>query len=68
MEQYDEETHEYFKMEMMNSEDVDCNGDFFITYHTELPSFENISEKMKKKGFDTVEVTHVKEVVKRYQV
>ncbi|WP_145413461.1 hypothetical protein [Paenibacillus xylanexedens] len=71
MKQYDEEKREYLILEMMNAEDVALNGDkaeTVMTEHEELPSPEIIAEQVKRAGFDTFEVAHVKETVKRYQV
>lgn len=68
---YDEETYEYLLLEMMNAEDVALNGeeaDTIVTEHEELPSPDVIAEHVKQAGFDTFEVTLVKEIVKRYQV
>ncbi|GAB6989576.1 hypothetical protein [Paenibacillus pini] len=71
MKPYDEEKHEYLILEMMNAEDVALNGeeaDTIMTELEELPSPEVIAEQVKRAGFDTFEVTLVKETVKRYQV
>ncbi|WP_440109997.1 hypothetical protein [Paenibacillus sp. QZ-Y1] len=70
MKQYDEETEEYYVLKMMNAEDIALNGDqakVVKTHHERLPSPDIISKEVKRSGFDTFEVTHVKETVKRYQ-
>ncbi|WP_336761314.1 hypothetical protein [Paenibacillus sp. USHLN196] len=71
MRQYDEETHEYLILEKMNADEVALNGDeaeTVMTYHEELPSPDIIAEEVKRSGFDTFEVTHIIETIKRYQV
>jgi len=69
---FDEEIYSYFKLEMYNAEDIAENGDnsskFERGEYDQLPSPEIIAEQVKKRGFDTFEVTHVTEVVKRYTV
>ncbi|MGV6935849.1 hypothetical protein ACWA2B_10080 [Paenibacillus sp. CMM36] len=71
MRPYCEETHEYFVLEMMNAEDVALNGEHantVKTHHDSLPSPDIIAKDVKRSGFDTFEVTHVKESIKRYGV
>ncbi|MBD8836255.1 hypothetical protein IFU39_00280 [Paenibacillus sp. CFBP 13594] len=71
MKQYDGETEEYYVLEMMNADDAALNGDrakIVKTHHESLPSPDIIAKEVKRSGFDTFEVTHVKETVKRYQV
>nr|WP_145401722.1 hypothetical protein [Paenibacillus xylanexedens] len=71
MKPYDEEIYEYLILEMMNAEDVALNGEeaeTIMTEHEELPSPDIIAEQVKRAGYDTFEVTHVKETIKRYQV
>jgi len=68
---YDKEMREYLILEMMNAEDVALNGDeaeTVMSEHEELPSPDIIAEQVRRAGFDTFEVTHFKETVKRYQV
>ncbi|MCP1184934.1 hypothetical protein [Paenibacillus sp. 1781tsa1] len=71
MKQYDEETEEYYVFKMTNADDVALNGDqatVIKTHHESLPPTDIIAKEVKRSGFDTFEVTHVKETVKRYQV
>jgi len=68
---YDVATEEYYVLEMMNAEDVALNGyqaKVIKTHHESLPSPNIIAKEVKRSGFDTFEVTHVKETVKRYEV
>lgn len=71
MKPYDEYKDEYYILEMMNAEDIALNGDrakIIKTHHESLPSPDIIAKEVKRSGFDTFEVTHVRETVKRYQV
>ena len=71
MKLFDEEIYEYYVLEMVNADDVAENGrqaKFKRSLHDELPSPEFIAGKVKRAGFDTFEVTHIKETIKRFQV
>ncbi|MHB0943408.1 hypothetical protein ACYCSU_17300 [Paenibacillus sp. ALE1] len=71
MKHFDKETREHLILTMMNAEDVALNGEqahTVKTYHDTLPSPEIIAKEVKRSGFDTFEVAHVKEIIKRYEV
>jgi hypothetical protein len=69
---YDEETHEYYTLEMYKVEDVAEHGEEAESTRKEhfnvLPSMEKIEEVVKSVGCDTFEVTHATEKVERYSI
>ncbi|WP_340032653.1 hypothetical protein NSQ20_12385 [Paenibacillus sp. FSL K6-1122] len=71
MKQYDEETLDYFRIEMMNAEDFALLGYDAVlhkSYHDSNPSPDIVAQEAKKLGFDTFEIAYITKTIKRYAI
>jgi hypothetical protein len=69
--QFDEEEYITYELEAFNAEDVALNGEqatFLKTSFVEPKTLKTIEDAVKKKGFDTFEVTEIRGTIRRYSV